>query len=130
MFRPAFVPPARPRNRKHHCNIESLESRTLLSESASAQLSLVSTSGSTFNYSITVTNTGTTNIGTFWFSWVPDEDFLPSVPSNVANPTGWSSSITGTANSVDGSAIEWVATTNPITPGHSLSGFNFSSADS
>lgn len=114
--------------------IESLESRTLLSESATAQLSLVSTTGTqanpVYHYSITVNDTGTTNIGTFWFAWVPGADFLPTSPSAVSNPAGWTNTLTGTNNSTDGTAIEWVASSNAITPGHSLGGFDFTTTDS
>ena len=114
--------------------LEALEPRMLLSESASAQLSLVSTTGSgsstVYHYSINVTDTGTTNIGTFWFAWVPGEDFLPSVPSSESSPSGWGSALTGSRNQSDGTAIQWIATSNAITPGHSLSGFAFDSADS
>lgn len=114
--------------------IESLESRTLLSESATAQLTLDSTTGTqanpVYHYSITVNDTGTTNIGTFWFAWIPAGDFLPSSPSAVSNPTGWTNTLTGTNNSSDGTAIEWVASSNAITPGHSLAGFDFTTTDS
>ncbi|HSV13615.1 MAG TPA: Ig-like domain-containing protein, partial [Tepidisphaeraceae bacterium] len=106
----------------------------LLSESASAQLQLVSTTGTqanpVFHYDITVTDTGTTNIGTFWFSWVPEENFLPTSPAAASSPAGWSATITGFGNSIDGAGIEWVATSNAITPGHSLSGFDFTTSDS
>src|SRR5258706_13895128 len=64
---------------------EALESRTLLSESASAQLALLSTTGTpanpVFNYELTLTNTGTTNLGTFWLAWVPGADLLPMTPT-------------------------------------------------
>ncbi|MDB5333853.1 MAG: hypothetical protein JWP03_5004 [Phycisphaerales bacterium] len=114
--------------------IETLESRILLSESAGAQLSLLSTTGSgagtVYHYSVTVNDTGTTNIGTFWFGWVPGQDFLGSVPTNISNPPGWTSTVTGSGNHVDGSAIEWSTSSNAITPGQSLGGFNFSSTDS
>jgi hypothetical protein len=116
--------------------VELLESRTLLSETASAQLQLLSTTGTqanpVFNYNVTVTNTGTTPLGTFWFGWLPGEDFLPSVPSSIVNPSGWANSIQGGGNSVDGSSIQWVAQSSgaDIAAGQSLSGFDFSSADS
>jgi hypothetical protein len=126
--------------------IEALESRTLLSgtESATAQLALVSTSGTSadpvYHYDITLTDTGTTNLGTFWFGWVPGEDFLPSVPLSETSPTGWGNAagtsstpvVTGGHDSSDGSAIQWVAqsTGAALTPGQSLSGFDFSSPDS
>lgn len=116
--------------------VEPLESRTLLSESASAQLHLVSTTGTNanpvFNYDITLTDTGTTNIGTFWFSWVPGADLLPSAPLSVSNPAGWANTLMGTNNSFDGTSIQWVAQSpgSALMPGQSLSGFDFSSPDS
>src|SRR5271169_5122329 len=110
------------RSRNH--NFESLEARTLLSESASAQLSLVSVGGTeanpVYHYQIEVTDTGTTDIGTFWFAWVPGEDFLPTMPRKVSSPSGWSDVITGSNNSSDCSAIQWVSTSQPIAPGQSL----------
>lgn len=106
----------------------------MLSESAAAQISLVSTSGTganqVFHYDINVTDTGTTNIGTFWFAWVPGDDFLPSVPSATSSPTGWSNTLTGSENATDGTAILWVASSNAITPGSSLGGFDFTTTDS
>ncbi len=105
-----------------------------MSVSATAQLSLVSTTGTqaapVYQYDISVANTGTTNVGTFWFAWVPGEDFLSSVPSTTASPTGWSNSLTGLDNSTDGTAIEWVATSHPIAAGCSLSGFSFTTTES
>jgi hypothetical protein len=106
----------------------------LLSESASAQLSLTSTTGTmaspVYHYDIDVMNTGTTNIGTFWFSWLPGADFLPSAPLSQASPTGWASALTGSNDTFDGTAIQWIASSNAITPGHSLGGFAFTSHDS
>jgi len=123
---------------------ETLESRTLLSETASAQLHLVSTSGTpsspVYNYNITLTDTGTTNLGTFWFGWVPGEDLLPSVPPSAASPSGWGNAdgvsstpaFVGAGNSADGVSIQWVAQSAgaALTPGQSLGGFTFSSHDS
>jgi hypothetical protein len=115
-------------------SVESLETRTLLSESATAQIALTSTTGTAgspvYHYQITVNDTGTTPIGTFWFGWIPDEDFLPSAPSAVQDPSGWTHTITGSNNSTDGSAIEWVATSNPIAAGASLNTFGFTTTDS
>jgi hypothetical protein len=50
--------------------------------------------GPNFDYTISLTNTGNTNIGTFWFAWTPpgmpiEYDFLPSAPSSTNQPTGW-----------------------------------------
>ena len=121
-------------SRNSRFGVERLEPRTLFSESATAQIALVSTSGTNanpvFHYDITVTDTGTTNVGTLWFGWLPGNDLLPSLPSAVSNPTGWGNMLTGTHNSTDGTAIEWQATSNAITPGQSLSGFDFTTLDS
>ena len=115
--------------------LETLEPRQLFSESASAQITLTSTTGSgasaVYNYDVTVTDTGSTNVGTFWFAWIPGEDFLPSTPSAKASPSGWTSEFTGAGNASDGTAIQWVAgSTAAISPGQSLGGFTFSTADS
>ena len=50
--------------------------------------------GPNFDYTISLTNTGTMDIGTFWFAWTPpgmptEYDFLPSAPSSISQPTGW-----------------------------------------
>jgi hypothetical protein len=110
-------------------------------ETASATLALQSTTGkganTIYNYDLTLTNTGPTSIGTFWFSWIPDEDFLRTMPTSVSDPTGWSNTITHETASKDGFAIRWVAgtTASPdasvnVPVGGSLSGFEFSSKDS
>src|SRR4051812_29291860 len=104
MFRLRTGHPVNPRAlaKRKAFAFEPLESRTLLSESASAQLNLVSTTGTqanpVFHYDITVTDTGTTNIGTFWFSWVREVFFPPPVPTAVSSPAGWSASLTGSGN--------------------------------
>ena len=106
----------------------------LLSESASAQLTLTSTTGTianpVYHYDIDLTDTGTTNIGTFWFAWVPGQDFLPTAPLTESSPAGWASALTGSNNQLDGTAIQWIASSNAVTPGHSLGGFDFTSTDS
>jgi hypothetical protein len=75
-----------------------------------------------FQYDLTLNNTGTTTIGTFWFSWIPGAGFMPVAPTAVLSPTGWSDILTN-ANS----AIQWTTTTDLLAPGHSLSGFEFDS---
>jgi hypothetical protein len=116
--------------------VEALENRTLLSETATAQLHLVSTAATQanpiYNSDITVTNTGTSDLGTFWFGWVPGENFLPSVPSSITSPSGWTGALMGAGNSLDGSSIQWIAQSgsSKIAAGQMLGGFDFSSTDS
>jgi hypothetical protein len=85
-----------------------------------------------YQYSATLTNTGDTNIGTFWFGWVvypPIYDLLPSLPINVAAPAGWTGA--GLNDSFYGGySAEWTTPTSPLPPGQSLSGFTFLSTDS
>jgi hypothetical protein len=88
--------------------------------------------GADFDYSIKLTNTsgaGNDTIGTFWFSWLPGQDFLATSPISVTNPSGWKDLITN-GGSGDGYAIQWEAKTSAdlIAPGSSLV-FAFKSAD-
>ncbi len=95
---------------------------------APAGTSLVSTGPGAF--SITLHNGGSTPIGTFWYAWEPGEDFMPGpMPTNIKSPAGWTDTITGSGNSSDGYAIQWVATTSSaaLPAGSSLSGFSFDS---
>jgi len=87
-------------------------------------------SGGTFNYTLTLNNSAgsTANIETFWFSWVPGEDFMAVSPTNVGTPAGWTDSITHGAPG-DGYAIQFVTTTAALAPGGSLT-FTFTSSSS
>ncbi|HMD54962.1 MAG TPA: hypothetical protein VKJ65_10475 [Phycisphaerae bacterium] len=80
-----------------------------------------------WQYDITLDDTGTTNVGTYWFSWVPGDDFMPVSPISETAPTGWKVNAVTHGGSSDGYAIRWEATTALITPGNSLSGFTFDS---
>lgn len=93
--------------------------------SATASYTTALASPGVWNYDLTVNNTGTTNIGTFWFSWVPGAGFLSTMPTNVSQPTGWTEKQTNT-----GAAIQWVTSTNFLSAGQSLSGFDFTSTES
>jgi hypothetical protein len=74
-----------------------------------------------FQYDLTLTNTGTTTIGTFWFSWIPGTGFMGVTPTNVMSPAGWAAMITNS-----GASIQW---TNPslLAMGDSVTGFMFDS---
>ena len=89
--------------------------------------------GGNFDYTIILTNTGTTNIGTFWFAWTPpgqpiEYDFLPSMPLSASQPANWTGVI---LSGFPGYSIEYFANNagSAIFPG--LTGtFHFTSSDS
>jgi hypothetical protein len=79
-----------------------------------------------FQYDLTLNNTGTTTIGTFWFSWVITPSgangFLPDTPTDVVDPTGWTDVLTN-----GGAAIQFKTSSDLLASGDSLSGFEFDS---
>jgi hypothetical protein len=85
--------------------------------------------GVNYDYTITLHNTAASTgpIETFWFAWVPGEDFLPSNPLSVQPPSGWTDGVTH-GGAGDGYGIEFVTSTTPLTPGNSMT-FQFQSAD-
>src|SRR5215467_7284372 len=91
----------------------------LAAETASATIS--SSGSSPFHYSLTLNDTGTTTIGTFWYAWIPGYGFLNTPPTNITSPVGWSAQIT---SEIGGESIEWTANSpaDYITAGHSLAG--------
>jgi PEP-CTERM motif-containing protein len=96
--------------------------------SASAQITDTQIGPGEFQYDITLSDTGTTNVGTLWFSWVPGQDFMPVSPTGVLAPTDWSEKITN-GGSADGFAIQFIAGAgDALTAGNSLSGFQFDSS--
>jgi hypothetical protein len=76
----------------------------------------------TWEYNITLNNTGTTTIGTFWFSWIPGAGFMTAAPTNIQSPAGWNPILTNSNMS-----IQWTTTASLLAPGDSLSGFLFDS---
>lgn len=93
--------------------------------SASATLTDTQPTPGVWNYSMTLNNTGTTSVGTFWFAWVPGAGFLTTMPSSISSPAGWTE-----INTNAGDAIQWTTTSSLLAAGQSLSGFNFSSTES
>lgn len=85
--------------------------------------------GGSFNYVIDLQNSAssTSPIGTFWYSWIPGQFYLPSEPSSVTPPSGWSDVITPGSSTY---GIEFTANSTgaDIAPGSSLN-FGFTSAD-
>lgn len=100
-------------------------------ENASATITSQQLSATSWQYSVTLDDTGTTPLGTLWFAWVPGENFMPTAPTGIDSPTGWTAKVThGSAS--DGYAIQWKASTpaSLLMPGDSLAGFTFDSATS
>lgn len=66
--------------------------------------------GSNFDYTITLNNSASSDasIGTFWFAWLPAEDFLETSPISVGSPSGWGALVTHFPNvPTNGFAIQW-----------------------
>ena len=84
----------------------------------------------TYSYSLTLHDTGTTTIGTFWFAWNPSQNYLLSTPLTTTAPTGWTVAQVSHGGS-DGYGIEFVADSSAdyLAAGASLAGFGFTSAD-
>ena len=73
--------------------------------SATAAITAAADGPNKFLYTINLHNTGTANIETFWFSWLPDNyDFLPSLPTVTNKPANWTSVI---ESGVYGKSIEF-----------------------
>jgi hypothetical protein len=90
-------------------------------EAASATFTVSTVSPGVFQYDLTLTDTGTTTIGTFWFSWIPGAGLMPVAPTSVVSPAGWSDILTN-----GNGAIQWTNST-PLSAGSSVSGFEFDS---
>jgi fibronectin-binding autotransporter adhesin len=109
-------------------------------QTATGVVNLVSINGSgpsqTFTYDIVLDNTGTTNIESFWYAWIPltgtlpDNyyNFLPSNPSGETSPTGWAPTVVGPGIFGGGYSIRWDTSSNPLTPG-STDNYGFTTKD-
>ena len=101
-----------------------------MSESVTATMATSQINQTTFRYSMALTNTGPTTVGTFWFAWddVPSADFLISSPdqATLASPAGWAATITH-GGAGDGYGILWTALAPAVylQPGGTLGGFTF-----
>jgi outer membrane biosynthesis protein TonB len=112
--------------------LEYLEGRALMATINASGVISSTAAGADFNYTIKLTNASSSNagIGTFWYAWVPGEDFLAASPSSVSPPAGWTDAITNEGPS-DGFAIQFVADSSvyDVQPGTSMN-FSFESAES
>ena len=96
---------------------------------ATATMTAVPDSGN-YDYTITLHNTGSSNIETFWFAWLPGYDFLTSYPTVTKTPTNWTTYIE--SGYYGGYSIEFFDTgsSSPLASGQSSSAFQFTSPDS
>ena len=78
-------------------------------------------SGISFDYTITLKNTGTNAFNSFWYAWTTNGDNLPSDPTNAANSLGWD-------NELSGNSIMWINSSGTaLAPGASAT-FTFVSS--
>jgi hypothetical protein len=72
-------------------------------QSASATISGVAAGGGTFDYTLTVLNTGSDSLNSIWYGWTLSGNNLPGGsedPTSPANTLGW-------ANILDSNSIQW-----------------------
>ncbi|HEY4308856.1 MAG TPA: hypothetical protein VGN12_05340 [Pirellulales bacterium] len=84
-----------------------------------------------YTYALTLQNTGTLPIDTFWFAWLdnPDKSFMSVAPTNVQSPSNWFG-LTSHLGATDGFGIEYYAFGGGLAPGGTLTGFDFVSTES
>ncbi len=111
--------------------LEALEDRRLLANITPSGIISSTPDGANFDYTIKLTNASSSSsgIGTFWYAWIPGQDYLATSPISVTSPTGWTDTITN-MGSGDGYAILFQANSSAyyVQPGNSLN-FQFTSAD-
>ena len=91
-------------------------------QDATATISDVAAGGN-FDYTVTLFDSGTTDLRSFWYGWTTSGNNLPSDPTSAANSLGW-------ANNLDANSIQWEAGSGTaLTPGHSAT-FTFVSSSS
>jgi PEP-CTERM motif len=87
--------------------------------SASATLSDVQV-GSTYDYTLTLQNTGSLGIESFWYGWTTSGNNLPSNPTTPGNSLGW-------ANTLDGNSIKFTGNSSDALAPNSSATFTFDS---
>lgn len=100
---------------------------------AAGTITEATSSAGMYQYDLKLVNAGISGgaaIGSFWFAWLPGEDFLTSNPISQTAPTGW----TATPQLISGgggASIQFTAnsTGDYLQSGQSLSGFSFTTPD-
>lgn len=95
---------------------------------ATATINASQISPGEYKYDLTLNNVGSTTIGTFWFAWVPGINFMTATPTNIITPAGWTAHTPLEPGSTD-AAIQWLAGSNQLVAGSSLTGFSFQSTE-
>jgi hypothetical protein len=97
--------------------------------SASATISEQQLGPSSYQYSLTLTNSATSTdpISTFWFAWFPGYDLLHSNPTAFTAPTGWNGINAPDSNGV--ASAQYTTSTESLAPGSTLGGFSFTTPD-
>ena len=90
-------------------------------QSATATISGVQ-SGSVYDYTLTLDNTGTTQLDSFWYGWIQFENDLGAAPSSAANSLGW-------ANNLDGDSIQYVGNAGDALAAGKSATFSFVSTE-
>jgi hypothetical protein len=117
------------------CGVALWQSAAMAGTSASGSLSSQQLGPNSYEYSLTLQNTGTTPIKTFWFGWIIYQpfgyvyDLLPNAPTAVTSPSGWTGAgLNDSPFSPGKYGIEWTSATG-VAAGESMSGFKFDSPD-
>src|SRR5689334_1771030 len=92
--------------------------------------------GTQYQYDFTVTNTGTTDIATFWVGWTAAAyhnygyiyDLLSGIPSVNNSPTGWVG-VPEADSAFGGYSVMWYGFGTSLAAGQSLSDFTFTTTD-
>jgi hypothetical protein len=86
-------------------------------QGAVATISDVAAGGGVFDYTITLQNTGTTTLDSFWYAWTKSGNNLSSAASNPGSSLGWvDTGLTGnTSISWEGNAGDALAPGNSAT---------------
>lgn len=90
-------------------------------QGAMATISGVPVSGG-FDYTILLTDTGSTDLNSFWYGWTTGGNNLPSTPSGPTNSLGWN-------NTVFFNSIKWANSSGTaLIPGQTATFFFFSTS--
>jgi hypothetical protein len=93
-------------------------------QSATATISGVAAGGGVFDYTITLQNTGTTSLDSFWYAWTQSGNNLSAAASNPGSSLGW------VDTALEGNtSISWEdSSSNPLAAGQSAT-FTFDSTE-